>query len=93
MMLLTITSGYGLTPKSKKRRIGFPVSIVWSTNEEETKIRQDCIVTFNKLMKRGKTRTAFDFIRIPEGYHFPDKVPDPIGRGWRVLYERNTSRS
>lgn len=52
-------------PKTKKKKVGFVISITCDDEDEAKKIRQDFIFTLQRLIKEGKTGTTFQFIEAP----------------------------
>lgn len=61
-------------PKTKKGKVGFAICINCSNDEEREKIREDFIITLEKLIKRGNIGNTFQVITIPD--HISEKIID-----------------
>jgi len=52
-------------PKRKKGKVGFAVSLWCSDEEAARKVREDFVLSLQKLIKSGQTGSSFHFIEIP----------------------------
>lgn len=52
-------------PKTKKGKVGFAVSLWCSDEEAAHKVREDFVLSLQKLIKSGRTGGSFQFMEIP----------------------------
>jgi tetratricopeptide (TPR) repeat protein len=63
---------YKRTPKTKKNKIGFVVSIICSNEDEGKKIHEDFTLTLQSLIKNSPSGKDFHFIEIKQ--HIAQKI-------------------
>lgn len=62
-------------PKRKKGKVGFAVSLWCSDEEAACKVREDFVLSLQKLIKSGRTGSSFQFMEIPA--YKAEKIVDP----------------